>query len=266
MRIAILSDIHGNLPALEAVLADVKTRGADKVVNLGDSLSGPLLPRETAEFLMGQPWVHIAGNHERQLLTAEPESLGPSDSYALSCLTPEILTWMAGQPAQHALEGNILLCHGSPRRDTEYFLETVSPDGNVRPADEVELETRCARADAHVLLCGHSHLPRLGRTKTGRLVINPGSVGLQAYQDDGPPAHIIENGTPHARYALLEEKNGEWRTLFLAIPYDWERMAALARLRGRLDWEQGLRDGRLSCRTGIACDRPGPGPEARGTC
>jgi predicted phosphodiesterase len=68
MSIAVVSDIHGNLAAIEAVAADIRRRGVDTVVNLGDSLSGPLLPRETAQFLMGQGWTHIAGNHERQLL------------------------------------------------------------------------------------------------------------------------------------------------------------------------------------------------------
>jgi predicted phosphodiesterase len=69
MRIAVVSDIHGNLPALEAVVADIARRGVDAVVNLGDSLSGPLLPLETAQFLMAQSWTHLAGNHERQVLT-----------------------------------------------------------------------------------------------------------------------------------------------------------------------------------------------------
>lgn len=61
MRIALLSDIHGNLAALEAVAADIELRGVDQVANLGDSLSGPLLPLETARFLMAQDWIHLAG-------------------------------------------------------------------------------------------------------------------------------------------------------------------------------------------------------------
>ena len=81
MRIALVSDIHGNLPALEAVAADIKRRGADIVVNIGDSLSGPLLPLETAQFLMAQDWVHLAGNHERQILTLHAGS-GASDTFA----------------------------------------------------------------------------------------------------------------------------------------------------------------------------------------
>ena len=64
-RYAILSDIHGNLPALEAVVADAEAQGCDIFVNLGDTLSGPLWPRETAEYLMARDWPTIAGNHER---------------------------------------------------------------------------------------------------------------------------------------------------------------------------------------------------------
>jgi predicted phosphodiesterase len=68
-RIALISDIHGNLAALEAVAADIQKRAVDCVVNLGDSLSGPLLPLETAQLLMAAGWLSLAGNHEQQLLT-----------------------------------------------------------------------------------------------------------------------------------------------------------------------------------------------------
>ena len=71
MKIAFISDIHGNLPALEAVKKDILQRGVDQIVNLGDSLSGPLLPRETAQFIMAEGWYSLAGNHERQILAEE---------------------------------------------------------------------------------------------------------------------------------------------------------------------------------------------------
>ncbi len=82
MRVAILADIHGNLPALEAVVRDFSRRGIDAVMNLGDSVSGPLLPLETAQYLMAQDWLNLAGNHERQLLTLGPGQWGPSDDLA----------------------------------------------------------------------------------------------------------------------------------------------------------------------------------------
>ena len=72
MRIAFVTDIHGNLAALEAVVRDIERRGVARVVNLGDSLSGPLLPRETARALMARDWLHLAGNHERQILSDGP--------------------------------------------------------------------------------------------------------------------------------------------------------------------------------------------------
>lgn len=80
-RIAVLSAIHGNMPALEAVVADLEKRPADRVVNLGDHLSGPLWPRETAEYLMQQDWIHIAGNHDRNLTNLNPVDMIPPDRY-----------------------------------------------------------------------------------------------------------------------------------------------------------------------------------------
>ncbi|RYY32762.1 MAG: metallophosphatase family protein, partial [Sphingomonadales bacterium] len=84
--LAVLSDIHGNLPALEAVIADAQAAGATRFVNLGDSLSGPLWPAETAALLMRLDWSTIAGNHERQLLTDAPERMNASDRFARAAL------------------------------------------------------------------------------------------------------------------------------------------------------------------------------------
>jgi predicted phosphodiesterase len=84
MRVALIADIHGNLSALEAVVADIRRRGADQIVNLGDSVSGPLLPRETAQYLMDTDWICLAGNHERQILTLGSDRRGASDEYAHS--------------------------------------------------------------------------------------------------------------------------------------------------------------------------------------
>ena len=77
MKIAVISDIHGNLAALQAVLEDIERERVDQVVNLGDLLSGPLQPAKTADLLMAKDFVTIAGNHERQLLQAWD---GPSES------------------------------------------------------------------------------------------------------------------------------------------------------------------------------------------
>lgn len=118
MRLALLSDIHGNLPALEAVLADLARRGADAIVNLGDSLSGPLLPRQTAELLMTRrDWTQLAGNHERQLLEDPPERRSASDAYAHAQLPAPVFAWLRTLRHCRTYDEDVLLCHGTPRRD-----------------------------------------------------------------------------------------------------------------------------------------------------
>jgi predicted phosphodiesterase len=117
MRIALVSDIHGNLAALEAVAADIRRRGADLVANLGDNLSGPLLPRETAQWLMSSGWLSLAGNHERQLLNLQPGRAGASDQYAHSQLTDAEFAWMRALTPAMPLADGVFACHGSPRSD-----------------------------------------------------------------------------------------------------------------------------------------------------
>lgn len=245
MRLAALSDIHGNLAALEAVERDFQRRGVDRVINLGDHLSGPLLPRETADFLMTRDWLHIAGNHERQLLDGGG---GPSDAHARTVLTPEHRAWMASLPTVQRLDGDVLLCHGTPRSDREHLLATVTTGGLVE-AGEGAVRERLRGWPCHLLLCGHTHLPRSLRLPEGTLVVNPGSVGLQAYVDDDPCPYRVESGSPHARYAILERHRGAWTVEPVQVAYDVEPMAELARERGFTRWEHALRTGRLETET-----------------
>jgi len=242
MRLALLSDIHGNLAALEAVAQDLATQGVDRVVNLGDSLSGPLLPRETAAFLMAQDWLHLAGNHERQLL--EPMPISPSDAYARSRLTARELAWVAGLEPSRSLDGDVFLCHGTPACDHEHLLATVEP-GGLRQADPMEVDRRLEGVGAALVACGHTHLPRWMRGALGRVVVNPGSVGLQAYVDADPYPYSVENGCPEARYALAEGRDGVWGVELRSVPYDAEPMALLARARDFPRWETALRTGCL---------------------
>ncbi len=243
MKIALLSDIHGNLAALQAVLQDVKRRRVDRIVNLGDSLSGPLLPLQTAQFLMAQDWAQLAGNHERQLLDFSPER-GPSDRYAHAELTTEVFTWMATLPSSLAVDEEIFICHGTPRSDAEYFLDTVEGAGT-RPATDEEIELRCDLQKPMVIACGHTHIPRILRSRSGQLLVNPGSVGLQAYEEDQPHYHLVQNGSPEARYALLERGQSRWHAKIFRVPYDHVAMANLAHRRGRPDWEIALLSGTL---------------------
>jgi len=245
MKIAVLSDIHGNLPALEAVLADAAARRADRIVNLGDIVSGPLWPAETAARLMPLDLPTICGNHERQVLTHSPERMGESDRFAAAALGADQRAWLEGLPATMRLSPDISMVHGTPHDDLTYLLETVTADG-LRAATTDEIGARVAGADAPVILCGHSHVPRVVRRDDGQLIVNPGSVGLQAYADDHGFPHIVENGTPHARYAMLEGADGQgWTAELVAVDYDWEPVARQAESNGRPDWAIALRTGRM---------------------
>ena len=242
MKLAFVSDIHGNLPAIEAVKKDILRRGVDQVINLGDSLSGPLLPLETVQFLIAEGWYCLAGNHERQLLADGDSPKGPSDAYARSQLTDTELIWLRQQSDRHQLSDNLFICHGSPCSDLEYFLESVERE-NMRIAYPDEIEGRIAGIESQVVVCGHTHLPRLIQRSNGQILFNPGSVGLPAYEDNHPHYHRVENGSPHARYAILEFTEGTWSVSFHAVMYDYESMAQLAEKNGRPDWAYALRTG-----------------------
>jgi len=246
MRIAAVSDIHGNLPALLAVSCDMARRGADVVVNLGDNLSGPLLPLETAHYLMARSeWIHLAGNHERQVLTLGPGERGASDEYAHSRLGAAELDWLRTLEPVRRLNGEVLLCHGTPSDDCRYLLETLEP-GGIRAATLDEIDARLGTVDGELILCGHTHVPRSVRNRRGQLIVNPGSVGLQAYVDDAPWPHKVENGSPDARYAIVEHRGDGWHVDLISVPYDHQAMATLAAERHRPDWASGLASGTIA--------------------
>ncbi|TRZ90188.1 MAG: metallophosphoesterase [Rhodocyclaceae bacterium] len=245
MRIALLSDIHGNLAALEAVADDLRRRTVDAVVNLGDSLSGPLLPLETAHYLMAQDWTHLSGNHERQVLALTGEAGEASDVYARSQLSQPEIDWVSSLRPVQNFNREVLLCHGTPHRDKEYLLETVE-HGRARLATPQEINERLGPVSAALVACGHTHVPRSVRTAQGQLIVNPGSVGLQAYDDDQPCFHIVENGSPDARYAIVEKRGDRWTSELIAVPYNHAAMAQLAKLRGREDWVCALLTGYMS--------------------
>lgn len=242
MRLAILSDIHGNLAALEAVVEDLRLRAVDAVINLGDSLSGPLLPLETAQYLMAQNWTHLSGNHERQVLTLTADAGEASDIYARSRLSRTELDWISSLRPARRFGDEVFLCHGTPDHDKEYLLETAE-HGRARLATPQEIQMRLGSVSAALIACGHTHVPRSVRTARGQLIVNPGSVGLPAYDDDHPCYHVVENGSPDARYAIVEKRGDRWSSESIAVPYDHAAMARLAKLRGREDWAGALLSG-----------------------
>lgn len=240
-RIAVLSDIHGNLPALEACVDDAKQRGCDTFINLGDILSGPLWPVETAAFLRPLEWPTIAGNHERQLLTQTRDQMGDSDRFADAVIGEGERAWLRTLPPVLAWRPDIYLCHGRLGSDLDYMLHDVG-EAAVSDTPPHAVAARVAGRDERLILCGHTHVPRQVKLPDGRTVANPGSVGLPAYDWDRPHYHVMETGSPAARYAVVD---GDTLDVdLIAVAYDHEAAARKAEAEGRSDWAVALRTGR----------------------
>jgi putative phosphoesterase len=241
MRIAVIADVHGNLRALEAVRADLSRHSPDVVVNLGDHVSGPLQAAATADVLMEAQYVTIRGNHDRQLMDRSPAEMGLSDRAAHAQLNSAHLAWLASLPEAQVLDEDVLLCHGSPRDDLQYLLEDVEGDG-IRLAPAQRIEERLGNTREALVLCGHTHIPRIVSLPAGVWVVNPGSVGLQAYCDDSP-VHYVETGSPHARYAVIDWVKKRPQVDCVALEYDWDAASKEAAQRDRADWANALATG-----------------------
>lgn len=240
-RIAILSDLHGNMPAIEKVISDLQTRKVDQIFCLGDLISGPLWPKETIEFLMRQSWTFIRGNHDRWLIEQKLDDMKPSDAYARQLLNPKELEWLAYLPETREIDETFLLCHGSPEKDTTYLLETIE-NGRVRLSTPEEIKPKIGHARLPIVLCGHSHFPRVVQSGN-QMILNPGSVGVPAYDDDSEGYFVVENGSPHARYAIIEKNETGWKAEIILVPYDHYKAVEQAHKNNRPDFEIGLATG-----------------------
>lgn len=181
MRVAALYDIHGNLPALEAVLAEVRRAAVDLVVIGGDVLPGPM-PRDCLELLRGleRPTRFIRGNGDREVLArvrGEPASALPEQArvaidWSASQLDAGHETWLAAWPSTLRVDmdsfGPVRFCHATPKSDTEIFTR-LTPDERLAPAFE--------GVDASLVVCGHTHMP-FDRAVGSIRIVNAGSVGM----------------------------------------------------------------------------------------
>ena len=247
MRIAIIADIHGNLLALEAVLADLARRGgADRIVDLGDCVSGPLWPAETFARLEMIGALTVRGNHDRRAALDPPDAMGPSDRFASERLTEPQRDWLAGLPLCIEVARSVLAFHARPDHDERYLTEIIVEGGLLR-APLAKIGKRLTGLDPsfRLLLSGHSHRPELLRLPDGRILFNPGSVGCPAYRDDTAPAHVSESGSPLARYGLvqLHPANAPVSIEQHAVGYDHEAAARRAAENGRPEWAHALRTG-----------------------
>lgn len=250
--IAAISDIHSNVFALEAVLADIQRRNIDQIVNLGDILYGAIAPKATYELLMTyrESIITIRGNQDRQIYEATTTDLASNSTlnFIIEDLPKEAVAWMRSLPFDCRLNKDIYLCHGSPTDDMVYLLENIETGQPIVRSD-VDVLALLNGVDSAVIVCGHTHIPRTVKLSSGQTVINTGSVGYPAYQDDLPSVHRMQTYSPHASYALIkciEDQQGKrWQTEHIKVAYDHESAAALALENGRGDWAFALRTGRV---------------------
>ncbi|WP_150268727.1 metallophosphoesterase family protein [Paenibacillus tepidiphilus] len=243
-KIAVISDIHGNAPALEAVLQDIGLHGVERIVNLGDSLFGPVDPQGTAALLMErQELVNIMGNCDEHLLLPESSSLTYRQVRPL--LGDAELSWIRSHRKTWSHQG-LMLCHGTPWDNSSYLLEEVLPGGEVRVKPPEQLEQELHTIEEKIVCCGHSHVFRQVMLPGGRSVVNAGSVGLPAYEEEQPHYHVMESGTPQASYCLFTHSGtaAGWTAGQILVSYDWERAAWAAERNGREDYAVAIRTGR----------------------
>jgi len=243
-QIAVIADIHGNTWALDAVLANIERREITRIVNLGDCVYGSLDPAGTLERLMDANIITIAGNQDREVFDESEQVRSSRDHHFVTGqLNAAQLEWLEQLPPTQVVE-DIFLCHGTPASDLIYLLEHVTEHG-VFLHDSATIQAELGDVRQPVVVCGHSHVPRTVWLPDDRLVVNPGSVGIPAYDDDLPHCHKVEAGHPFASYAVLEKVEGMWLPTFRQVAYDHQAMAALAARAGRSEWASALATGWL---------------------
>jgi putative phosphoesterase len=217
--IVVFGDIHANLPALEAVLADIDQQQIQDVYCLGDLVGYGTLPNEVIAMLRERGYPIIMGNYDLGVghdsddcgcayTNPQSEALGKrSIAWSNAHTTPEnkaFLQQLVDKIPLQLGELRVLLVHGSPRRVNEYLYED-------RP--EKSMERLLDAAEADVLVCGHTHIPYHRILASGRHVVNAGSVGKP------------KDGDPRACYLVLEASGGELAVTFKRVVYDIEQAA-----------------------------------------
>ena len=218
-QITIFGDIHANLPALEAVLADMDSRGLENHYCLGDLVGYGTFPNEVIALIRARNIPTIMGNYDLGVgndsddcgcayKAAEDEARGKlSIAWTNAHTFPEHKAYLRTLADNIPLQLGtlrVLLVHGSPRKVNEYLYED-------RPIST--FERILAQAEADVLVCGHTHLPYHKILPDGRHVINAGSVGKPKDRDS------------RACYVMLSTQGSDLHVEFIRVPYDVERTA-----------------------------------------
>jgi len=223
MKIALISDLHGNEVALDAVLASIRQGGADQIVCLGDVATLGVRPREVLARLRDLGCICIMGNHDEFLLEphmvhdySEAPIIAAAVDWCRDRLSAEELAFVRTFERRRDLDlapGRLMLFHGSPRSHMENLLATTPPD---------ELDELLGPDRATVMAGGHTHLQML-RQHQGSLLVNPGSVGM--------PFREFVNGRaptllPHAEYATVEAARGEVTVSLHRVALDKRQLRA----------------------------------------
>ena len=200
MRVAVLCDVHGNLPALEAVVAELASIDVDRIVCGGDVVAGPF-PRECLDKLVDLDAVFVRGNADRE----SPRAPEGTWEWIVAKLDPKSVEFLRELPQTVSL-GGVLYCHGSPRDDDE-ILTRVSSDERFRAALE--------GVEERLVVGGHTHV-QFERVVDGIRFVNAGSVGMP-YE-----------GKQGAFWALLDGEDVDFRHTLYAV----EAAAAVIRTSG----------------------------------
>ncbi|MFC4426051.1 metallophosphoesterase family protein [Deinococcus navajonensis] len=241
MRVAVISDVHGNAFALEAVLRELRAASPDLSINLGDQIEGSADPARAAALQAALGAAEVRGNNEEKLWPGgrrTPLSL-QYGAWLATQLSPATLSRLAALPlSARLLDGQMYACHGTPQDTWSSLLWAWdTAQSAYRARDPRELRALVEPLAAEVVLCGHTHRP--GATHVGdTLIVNAGAVSDQV------------DGDPRARWTLLERRGRHWSVEFRAVPYDVEAAVAWARAHSPLGkgaahlLATGLMDGR----------------------
>jgi len=239
MRLAVVSDVHGNVAALRHVIGHLATQAVDGVINLGDCVTAPLWPKETWETLKELGAHTVRGNHDRWLGDEGRVAQSPVIAFAHGQLSSEDRASLTSLPPTVRIDGDVVAVHGTPASDTEYLLEDSIDDRLCLSTSETvndRLRTVCG---ARLVLCGHSHQQNAVWASGRRLVVNPGSVGCPRYAGNPAPWRN-EAGSPHARYAVVTRRNGDWSVELFVLAYDWTPVVERALAVGHPDWAEAF--------------------------
>lgn len=246
-KYAIISDVHGNALALNAVFKDIHERGITSIINLGDFFFGALEAGKTWEILQQHNMLCITGNTDREILEGieDPSAQRkPGMDRIIADLPAAAINWLRILPKTAVCDDLFFVCHGTPESDNEYLLEKVTANGVFVYNDE-DLINKTKDIKQRVILCGHSHVNRVIWLSNNKIILNPGSVGMPAYLGNGEHRFAMESMSPHAKYAVVTVDGETINIEQVLCQYDWDAAADMARANGNNNMANFILYGRM---------------------